>query len=266
VDLAPGEVVDRLGLPVVAKLRAQSGGRGIEIIESAGALEPVMTRDYILERFVSAPEVSVESFVSDGTIRFESVTEYARKSHVNVVPAALDAASKQALLDVNHRVVEALDITWGMTHAEFYRTPAGVLFGEIALRPPGGYLMDLIELSWRFDPWRAYASMEVDRPFAFPAGEPLQSAVVILHPGAGRVKAVRGLARVREHPSVVSAKVPVEGGDLIQERIGVGIDAGHVLIRSDTRDELFEAISFVDANLEIELEGPSPEPEAEAGA
>jgi len=254
--LTPAEVVERLGLPVVAKLRAQSGGRGLEIIESAEALAPVLSRRTLLERFVRAPEVSVESFVVGGVIRFESVTEYLRKAHVNVVPAGIDAETRAALLELNRRVVKALDISWGMTHVEFYLAPEGLLFGEIALRPPGGYLMDLIELSWRIDPWRAYASVELDRPFDFSVGAPAQSAVVILHPGAGRVASVKGRRRVREHPAVVSVKVPVREGDLVKERVGVGIDAGHVLIRAATRDELDDAIAFVDEHLTIELETP----------
>jgi biotin carboxylase len=115
--LDAGEIVARLGLPLVAKLRSRSGGRGLEIIRDVAALAPVTRRRFILERFVDAPEVSVESFVSGGEIRFTSTTEYASKTRVNVVPARLDESTRASLLEINRHVIRALRISWGMTHA-----------------------------------------------------------------------------------------------------------------------------------------------------
>lgn len=250
-------VVQRLGLPVVAKLRSQSGGRGIEIIRGTEALPRVMRRRFILERFVDAREMSVESFVNRGRILFESTTEYTRKAHVNVVPAVLEPSTREAVLDINRRVIRALDVTWGMTHAEFYLTPRGVLFGEIALRPPGGYIMDLLRLAWGFDSWRAFVSVEIDRPFDFPVEQAAHSSAMIFHPGAGTVKTVHGLNDVCGHEATIRASMRVVAGDRIDGRAGVGNDVGHVLLRAASRAKLFEALEFVDKHLQIELEGVS---------
>jgi hypothetical protein len=248
------EVEGRLGLPIVAKLRSQSGGRGIEIIRSAAALPAVLQRRYLLERFVDAPELSVESFVNRGEIQFTSTTEYVRKTFVNVVPAAIDDETRAALLEINRRVIRALKIQWGMTHAEFYVTPTGLLFGEIALRPPGGYIMELLPLAWGFDAWAAFVAMELDQPFDFPVEQSGHAAAVVLHPGAGRVKRIRGRAAIRRQEASIEVKLGVRAGDRIDARVGVGNDVGHVLLRAPTRDALLDAVTLVDDTLQIELE------------
>lgn len=53
---------------------------------------------------------------------------------------------------MNHQVIKALNIKWGLTHLEYYGDRNGELFGEIALRPTGGYIMELIKCAYDFDP------------------------------------------------------------------------------------------------------------------
>jgi len=255
VDISPGALVERLGLPVVVKPRRSSGGRDIEWVDCVEALAGIDRRGRLLERYVDAPEVSVESFIAGGDVRFANVTEYAEKSHVNVVPAGLDNAMRDAVLDLNRRVIGALNIHWGMTHLEVYLAPGGLLFGEIALRPPGGYIMELLELAYGFNPWRAFVAMELDRPFEFRTEVRAHTAAVVLHPGAGTVTAVHGLDEVAAHRAVVKAGVRVRPGDTVPERKGIGTDVGHVILRAPTRDALLDALAMVDARLRIELEG-----------
>lgn len=253
--LSAHEVTERLGFPVVLKPRLLSGGRGLEIIRDLEALERAPRRGRLIERYVDAPEVSVETFVNRGSILFENVTEYFRKGHINIVPADLDDRARRFVFALNRRVLEALRIQWGMTHVEMYLTDDGPLFGEIALRPPGGYIMNLLELAWGFDPWRAFVSMELDRPFDFSDRPTRHAAAVVLHPGEGTVAAVRGWDEVRAHPSVVRARLRVAEGDRVAARTGVGVDVGHVILSAASRSILLEAVSTVDGELRIELGG-----------
>ena len=249
----PAKIVDNLGLPIVLKPRALSGGREIEIVRDPAVLRTKRLRGRLLESWVDAPEVSVESFVNNGRILFENVTEYARKTHVNVVPAGLDDATRAAALELNRIVIRALRIQWGMTHLEMYLAAEGPLFGEIALRPPGGYIMDLLGLAWGFDSWRAFVAVEVDRAFAFPRAPKAHAAAVVLHPGPGTVAAIRGLADVRRRPEVVEARIRVRSGDRVKPRAGVSENVGHVVLCAPTREQLLEAWEDVDARLRVEL-------------
>lgn len=251
--LGAREVVRQLGLPVVVKPRRQSGGRGVEVIADVEGLAAVERRGRLFERYVDAPEVSVESFVNRGTILFENVTEYARKAHVNVIPAGIEDTVRDRVLALNRRVIDALNISWGMTHVEFYLTAGGPIFGEIALRPPGGYIMEVLKLAWGFDAWRAFARVELDRPVDFPSTTRAHGAAVVLHPGAGTVAAVSGFDDVRGHEAVKRARLRVESGDRVEARAGVGQDVGHVLLRAATRAQILDAVRFVESRLRVEI-------------
>ncbi len=250
---AQEQVLAELGSPVVVKIRTSSGGRGISFARDAEALRAIPRRGRFFEKFVDAEEASIESFIHRGRIGFTNVTRYLTKGHVNLVPADLAPDLHAELLDLNRRVIEALRIEWGMTHLEVFLAPEGPLFGEIALRPPGGYIMELLDLAYGGDAWAAFAAVELGEPPAFPSAARSACAVIILHPGAGKVLAVQGLEAVRGHPAVVDARVRVSPGDAVAPRTGVGQDVGRVLLRAADRSELLSAIEFVDRKLAIAI-------------
>jgi biotin carboxylase len=245
---------ERLGSPLVVKNRKDSGGSGIDIACVGRDDPPVRLRNRIVERFVDAPEASVESFVVNGAVVFENVTEYYRKRHVNIVPAPGSVDRTEGIRRISRRVIEAFRVSWGVTHMEAFLCPGGPLFGEVALRPPGGYIMDLIGLAYGFDAWRAFVSVELGLPFDFPAAPTGFAAAVVLHPGAGRVTGIRGRKTVRAHPNAVRVRVKVKRGEFIDARRNVGKNVGHVLLRAPDRDSLLAAIDDVERTLEIDVD------------
>jgi hypothetical protein len=187
-----------------------------------------------VEQYVSAPEASIESFINDGTIRFTNITAYHEKGYVNFVPAAFDAPLSAAIEALNRRVIKALKIRWGITHLEVYLAAGGLLFGEIALRPPGGYIMNAMRHAYGFNPWEAFVAMELDEAFTFPDRPAAYAAVEVLHPGTGTVSSISGESRVREHPATREFQLKIKPGDHIARREGVGQDTGYLLHASTT--------------------------------
>lgn len=235
-QLTPSEVFERLGSPVVRKVRNSSGGKGLEWVHQPDDLRLNRRGQHILEAYVNAPEASVESFVQDHEIRFTNLTYYAEKGHVNYVPGVLPQAMTESILALNQRVIQALKITWGMTHLEVYLTPNGPLFGEIALRPPGGYIMNALNYAYGFNPWEALLAMELGESFEFPKSLLKYTAVDVFHPGHGTVIQIQGEDLVRQHGSTCEFRVKVKPGDSIDPRDGVGKDTGYVIHASDTPD------------------------------
>ncbi|MGD2137881.1 MAG: ATP-grasp domain-containing protein [Gammaproteobacteria bacterium] len=229
-----GAVFAALGSPVVRKSRMSSGGRTLEIIHRERDLVLQHGNRNILEKYVDAPEASIESFVNDNTVRFTNITAYHEKGFVNFVPAAFDAALSAAIEALNRRVIAALKIRWGITHLEVYLAESGLLFGEIALRPPGGYIMNAIRHAWGFNPWEAFVAMELDEAFDFPVRPRTYTAVEIFHPGAGTVAAIKGDDRVRAHPATREFRLKLKPGERIARRESVGQDVGHLLHASDS--------------------------------
>ncbi|MGB5260831.1 MAG: ATP-grasp domain-containing protein [Gammaproteobacteria bacterium] len=231
---SPAQAFARLGTPLVRKYRKSSGGRGLELMHREQDL--VLRKDgrNILERYVSAPEASIESFIQNARIRFVNTTRYLEKGHVNFVPSAFDDTLLEAIQALNRRVIEALKINWGITHLEVYLTDNGLLFGEIALRPPGGYIMNAMQHAWAFNPWAAMVAMELGERFDFPDTATAYACVEIFHPGAGLVTVVRGGDLVRKHASTREFRLKVQPGDSIGKRESAGQDIGYLLHASDS--------------------------------
>ncbi len=246
-DTETADALAKLGSPVVVKGRKSSGGRGIKVHTDAAKLRQDVSQRRIVEAYVRGDEVSVESFINHGQIQFTNITRYHQKGRINIVPAALDDDLARQILELNRKVIGDLKIPWGITHMEVYLTEGGILFGEIAVRPPGGYIMELLGEAYAFDAWHALICMETDQPFAFPAGQPLFAAAVLITPGEGVVTAIKGEQVVR------SLRLKAKLGAQVAPRESVGSDSGVVFLVSPSMQALLEAVRFVDENLQIEV-------------
>lgn len=223
----------RLGFPLVMKDRRGSGSRNLVIAHSKEQFDAARKRDQIYETYISAKEGSVESFIVDSQIVFANVTEYREKKISHLLPAKYPPNELAAIHDLNQRVINALGIPWGVTHLEFYRTTPNLFFGEIAIRPPGGYIMQLLELAYGFDPWATFVRIELGLSPEIPKGRPEKIAgCTVLHPGAGKINSLK-LPEKNTFPCLVKAKIKIVPGDIITARLSVGEDVGYCLFRGD---------------------------------
>ena len=246
-------IIERLGLPIVVKARASSGSRGVTIARSAGEVPERLLKGWMAESFVSGYEMSVESFIVGGEPVFENATEYFRPGWANVVPARVPDATWQHLRDVNRAVISALRIRSGITHMEVFVDGDAITFGEIAARPPGGYIMDLIARVYGFDPWEALLRVALDERPKLGSTASGGAGVWIFHPGPGRVTRVDGVDRARALPGVDRLVVRVHAGDEVGARIGVGQEIGHVLVVGASREQAAERLEAAHAAVTIEV-------------
>ena len=148
-----------VGWPAVLKPRSAQGSRCTffvrdaaefaKLLETLGPRRPEM----ILEGYLAddparaggpyAGYVSVESVVADGTISHLALTgrfppaENFRETGF-FIPAALDAGSRSAVLDLASQAIEALRVRTGCLHTEIKFTPAGPRIIEVNGRLGGG--------------------------------------------------------------------------------------------------------------------------------
>jgi len=247
-------LVARLGLPLVVKARASSGGRGMRAYGRAADVPERLEAGWLAESWVMGREMSVESIVVDGEPVFRNPTEYLVPGWANVVPAALDDVTWRQVCDVNRGVLRALGVRHGVTHLELFVDGDHVTFGEIAARPPGGYLMDLIARVYGFDPWEALLRLAVGERVELPSTPHGAAGVWLFHPGRGRVRAVRGVDAARALPGVVDVVVRVAAGDHVGERAGVGQEVGHVVVTGADRDEAAARLAAAHDAVGIEVE------------
>ena len=256
-NVSSNEIVKKLGSPVVMKNRIGSGGRSVEVHQNIAQAIGKMNRNKLLEAYVDADEVSIESFLDNGKILFSNITRYVEKGKINLVPASLDANLEKEIIKFNQTVIEALDINWGMTHLELYLSKKGLLFGEVALRPPGGYIMNLISDAYGFNAWDAFVAVELGQPFNFPTEAKHLATAMVLAPDQGQLKTITGLDQLYQRKSIFDMKIKVKPGDYIKCRESVGKDSGHILIRAKTVTKLMAEIDYVNKTLNFEVTKPA---------
>jgi hypothetical protein len=240
--LTAEEVVNELGLPVVVKDRKNSGGRNVEIAKTLEELHPLLAPQRLYEQFLDAPEGSIESFVEKGEIIFSSITEYHTKKVANIVPAGYSFDEIGRIKSLNMKVIKTMNIKWGLTHLEYYRKPNGLLFGEIALRPPGGYIMELIKCAYDFDPWDIFVRLELGLQIdSFSANPTGVCGTMLLHPGAGVVSKVAKPTKI-DYPTLSKVSIKVKIGDSVTPRYGVGEDVGHCVFSAEKYADVYQDI------------------------
>ncbi|MBI2380356.1 MAG: ATP-grasp domain-containing protein [Gammaproteobacteria bacterium] len=247
-------LAQRLGLPLVLKEQRGYGGRGTRMIHRAEEVPESVPAHWLAERVIEGVELSVESFVQDGQIRFAHISEYFMPRFCSVSPNRLDADSERALLALNRGAIAALGLSRGLTHLEAFVTRQGPVFGEIALRPPGGHLMNVMARAYGFDPWAAWLRLELGEPLSLSAVPLCHAAVYLLHPGGpGRLAAVRGWEAARTAPGVVEAELHVHAGSLIAEREGSGQESGYLLATGASREAALCAVLAARRELDFQL-------------
>lgn len=234
------ELVQKWGLPLVIKHRQTSGSRGLVISKDPKELEQAIGRDRLVEKYIDGAEFSVESFVYKGEIIFTNITEYFVKKHINIAPGNLGDELRDQVLDVNKQVLKLFEMGSGMTHLEVYIREDKVYFGEVALRPPGGFIMELLGQVYGMDPWKVYAELMLGQRPEIQQAPKAFAAACIFHPGAGELQS-RGLYdQLSAVPECLSSRFKMQLGDMIEKREGLGQNIGHLILKTESRERLLE--------------------------
>lgn len=251
---SPMGLIRQLGLPLVLKPLDSSGSRGSVVARCQEDVAAHLVSGMVAETYVHGLEMSVESFVFQGRVLFTNLTEYLLPLWANIVPATLDEQTRTDVLALNAAVINALGIRQGMTHLELFLTPSGPIFSEIAIRPPGGYLMDLIGRSYGFDPWQTALDLEMGLEASLPHQASTFSGMWLLHPGQGIVRHVSGKRACRQIAGIREVSCRVEVGDVLAPRQGSGESAGYFIAEGSTRSDVVKALDQARKTLLIELE------------
>ncbi|MFL6125990.1 ATP-grasp domain-containing protein [Actinophytocola sp.] len=181
-----------------------------------GARAAAGPREFLIETFVRGTEFSAEGVLVGGVPRVLAVTEkrtddsFIETGH-RVAPVTDPALAAAA--DTVARAVTAAGVTHGAFHVEFWRTPHGVVLGEVHARPGGDYIHALVEHSR--PGLELYGLLVDDLLGRAPAPVPPQTraagAEFLLLP-PGHLRAVHGWAEVAAHPEVLAADLWVRPG------------------------------------------------------
>jgi formate-dependent phosphoribosylglycinamide formyltransferase (GAR transformylase) len=235
--------VERVGYPIVIKPPAGAGCRATlradhpqGLVQALSELRPSPDREAIAEEFLTGAEFSFETLTLGGQVRFHSIGRYhpaplevMTNSWIQWVvhlPRDISGPEFAAVREVGPAVIAALGLDTALTHMEWFRRPDGsVAIGEIAARPPGARIMDLMSHAYGRDFYRVWARLMVDDVVDGPFARTHSVAVAFLRgQGTGRVAAVEGLdaAQQKMGALVVDKQLPRVGAPRAEGYEGEG--------------------------------------------
>ena len=177
------EYMARVPGPWVIKPRSDVSAIGIKKVEQPDevwrTVEEMNEREnlrerasyYVLARFIPGEVFHVDSLVNDGKVVFSGVNQYGRPlmqvahqggSYISRT-VARGSADEKTLGQINKKLIKALGLERGATHAEFIKSDSDgeFYFLEIAARVGGAYIADVLEAASGVNLWREWARLEI---------------------------------------------------------------------------------------------------------
>lgn len=257
------------GLPVIVKPPAGSGSRGTfrlgseaDVASFLDSTTPSTESPTLVEEFVVGEEHSFDSMCLDGQVVWHSINHYypsaleaLREPWIQwcvLLPREAEDPRYQGIRTVAGRALNALGMSTGLSHMEWFRRPDGtVAISEVAARPPGARFVNLISWAHDFDLFKAWADAVVygrftPRPRPYAAG-----AAYLRGQGSGRVKAVRGLEEIADELGslVVEAHMP-----RADQAPSSGYEGeGYVIVRHPDTAVVKDALRKIVTRVRVEL-------------
>ncbi len=249
--------------PWVVKPRDGMGSEGVSLVRSADDLPGALARlteqrPFLVEEFVEGPEFSAEGVMLEGHPWVLAITEKKVGSSFVEIGHRMPARVKEeetARAEVG-RALEAVGITHGVFHVEFWLSRGRCVLGEIHARPGGDFIHAMVE---HVRPGAELYGMLMDdllgRATVSPTLTPTRAAgtdYLVLPPG--RVGAVSGWDEAASMPSVLAAQLSVDVG---QEIVAVDSSAsrhGLVVVGADDHDQVESLLSKVAEKVRVDIE------------
>jgi len=188
------EYLNRVPSPWVIKPRSDVSAIGIRKLDQTddvwAAIDELNQREalrerasyHVLARFIAGEVFHVDSLVHGGRVTFAGVNKYGRPplqvahgggAYISqTIP--YDSPDKRKILEINRRLIKAMAMQTGATHAEFIKSEVDgdFHFLEIAARVGGAYNADVLEAASGINLWREWAKLEVSDSGARPKLKP----------------------------------------------------------------------------------------------
>jgi hypothetical protein len=212
--------LDVTGYPAIIKPISGAGSADTFRVDSPAGLAEILPQlrhvaEASCEEFIAGQEFTYDTVCIRGTPVYESVTQY--------LPNALEMRSQEWVspimlsvrdmtqphivrgVELGRKVLTALGMGDGMTHMEWFLKPDGeVVFGEIACRPGGACVVDLMNYTCDIDLFREWARSVCWHAFEVSTERKYNVGIVFKRAkGQGRITAITGLTqfydRYRNH-------------------------------------------------------------------
>lgn len=251
------EAAGRIGFPLVLKPTDLASSAFVRFVHDEAELraafdalaafpknfrEQARPMRWLLEAYMTGEEVSVEAVTYEGETTILGITDksltgfpyFIEDGHM--FPAALDAATADAVHALVLGALRAVGHDHGISHTEVKLTPEGPRVVEINPRPGGNYIAELIQRVTGIDLLEAQIDLALGRkPGLAREATGVSSAAIkfLVPPRAGRLNALQGLDTLGDDPHLVRAAVPALSDVTLSEPVDNACYLGHVLAFDD---------------------------------
>jgi biotin carboxylase len=243
------EAAEAIGMPLVVKPIAGAGSADTYAVRTPGELAAA------IQATRNVPEVSCEEYIEGEEFTFDTVCIEGKPAFENIaayLPKPLEARSLEWVspviitvrdmgqpkfakgIELGRRVLQALGMTDGFTHMEWFLNPQGeAVFGEIGCRPGGAHLVDQMNYTCDIDLFREWARVACWQSFGAPTERKYNVGIVFKRAlGRGRITRIEGLEQwLREAGSWVVEERLLRPGMQRRNWKQTLLSDGHVVVR-----------------------------------
>ncbi|MBY4107780.1 carboxylate--amine ligase [Rhodococcus fascians] len=147
--------------PIHLKAFDKAGCLGHRVIRTPDEVDSIPDEEFpvLMESHLDGWEFAVEAWIHNGKIKFLNISEYVTLGYSVFVPATPELEKYREQITVQiEKLIKAFDIEFGFIHPEYFVTSDGEMyFGEVAYRPPGFKVFELLERAYGFNAYQGLA-------------------------------------------------------------------------------------------------------------
>jgi len=141
--------------PIHLKAFDKAGCLGHRVIRTPDEVDTIPDDEFpmLMESHLDGWEFAVEAWIHKGKICFLNISEYVTLGYSVFVPATPELESwRTAITREIEKLIKTFEIENGFIHPEYFVTSDGTMyFGEVAYRPPGFKVFELLERAYGFN-------------------------------------------------------------------------------------------------------------------
>jgi len=145
--------------PIHLKAFDKAGCLGHRVVRTPDDVYAIPDEEFpiLMESHLDGWEFAVEAWIHDGKIRFLNISEYVTLGYSVFVPATPDLEKyRPQIVQQVEKLIKTFDIQFGFVHPEYFVTSDNEMyFGEVAYRPPGFKVFELLERVYGFNAYQA---------------------------------------------------------------------------------------------------------------
>jgi len=144
--------------PIHLKAFDKAGCLGHRVIRTPDEVDSIPDEEFpvLMESHLDGWEFAVEAWIHNGKIRFLNISEYVTLGYSVFVPATPELEKYRPQITAQiEKLIKTFDIEFGFVHPEYFVTNDGEMyFGEVAYRPPGFKVFELLERAYGFNAYQ----------------------------------------------------------------------------------------------------------------